>query len=209
MTKSFRIAAFACVVIVAGSRIARADSIGPNCATCQGSIYTLTNLGLVTDLNTSDGVSDTWRMMLTIDTSGYTGDGVRIDEVAIKVSSGTDAATIFAGPGGAGTWKLVPGGISSDGCSKTGSGFDCADWLGVGTGALVNGSTLSWIFDVDVNGGLLLGSNEATIKARYVDGSGQKVGSLVSENITVPEPSVFGLLAAGLSFIGLRRRARA
>ncbi|MEN3336434.1 MAG: hypothetical protein V7647_110, partial [Acidobacteriota bacterium] len=112
MSKIIRFALLSCAVLVFGAATARADSIGPTCSTCQGSIYTLDNLGLVTDLYTADNSFDTYRIMLTIDTSGYTGPGERIDEVAVKIASSNNAATIVSGPP-EGVWNLVPGGLNS------------------------------------------------------------------------------------------------
>jgi hypothetical protein len=193
---------------------ARANPIGPNCGSCQGSIYTLTNLGLVTDLNTGDGLADTYRIMLTIDTTGYTGTGVRIDEVAVKISSGLDGATLVSAPGGTSNWNLVTGGVNANGCSGSGSGFDCAMFTGSTGGAVVPGTLLTWVFDLDINGALLTGPLAASIKARYVDAFGNKVGALMSENITltqVPEPSALLLLSSAVPAIGFavrRRRSR-
>jgi hypothetical protein len=213
MTRLLRVALFACAAISLTSTVARADSIGPTCGTCQGSIYTLDNLGLVTDLFTGDGSFDTWRIALTIDTSQYTGGGVRIDEVAIKVSSSVNSANLVSAPGGVALWQLVPGGLNANGCSGSGSGFECSDWI-VGSlgGAVIPGPVLTWVFDVDVSSPLLTAANAASIKARYVDSNNVKVGALVSENITlgtpVPEPATFGLLALGFSVVAARRRTR-
>jgi hypothetical protein len=207
---------FVCVASVAS---ARADSIGPNCGTCQGSIYTLTNLGLVTDLVTGDALVDTWRIVLTIDTTGYTGKGVRIDEVALKVSSGLDGARLVSAPGGTAQWNLMLGGLNANGCSGAGSGFDCATFTGSTGGAVVPGTVLTWTFDLDVRGPLLIGAQQSSIKARYVDAAGNKVGALVSENITlgapppppppVPESSSLLLLGPALpALVFLARRRR-
>jgi len=187
---------------------ANAASIGPNCATCQGSTYTLSVLGMApTDLNPADASFDTYLIALTIDTTGYTGTGVAIDEIAIKVADSVDAASMVDAPGPVGSWQLVPGGLDASGCTGSGSGFDCSDWVGVGTSqAIVHGPLLTWVLDVDVKSPLLQGVNQATIKARYVDASGNKVGALVSENITVPEPGTWSLLALGVAATLFRRR---
>ncbi len=212
-----RIAILIAVFAFAGAARAGAGTIGPTCGTCQGSTYTLTNLGLApTDLDSKDGTFDTWQIALTIDTSGYTGTGIQIDEVAIKIASSTNDAVLVSAPGGTADWTLVTGGLNANGCSGKGSGFDCADVVGNNLGAPVKtGTLLTWVFDIDISSALLTGLDAASIKVRYVDASGNKVGALVSEDITlskpspvgplsppspVPEPGTLGLLAlAGLA----------
>jgi hypothetical protein len=56
------------------------------------------------------------------------------------------------------------------------------------------------------NGTLFTGPGEASIKARYVDANGNKVGDLVSEKITVPEASATVLLGMALVGVGLLTR---
>lgn len=179
-----------------------ASTIGPDCTTCQGSTYTLTNLGLApTDLNTADGSFDTWRIALTIDTSGYTGSGVEIDQVAIKVSSSVDAASLVSAPG---VWyQPVYGGLNSNGCSGSGSGFECTNGVGI------LAPLMTWVFDVDIASPLFTGIDQASIKVRYVDEDKYKAGALVSEDISlseVPEPATLSLLALGGGAVFLRRR---
>jgi len=208
VTRVLKTILLAAVIAVASATHANAASIGPNCGTCQGSIYTLANLGPAPiDLNTADGSFDTWRIALTIDTSGYTGTGVAIDEIAIKVADKVDQASMVDAPGPVGSWQLVPGGLDANGCTGSGSGFDCSDWVGIGSSpAIVHGPLLTWVLDVDAGSPLLTGFDQASIKVRYVDASGNKVGSLVSENITVPEPGTWSLLALGVAATLFRRR---
>jgi len=182
--------------------------------TFQGSIWSLTYSG--TPLADSDPLSEKFRIMLEVDTSGYTGSGSFLDQVAIKVASSYLDVSLFAAPSGTNNWSLLGGGINSGGCSGSGAGFVCADSnaaLNGGYGLSVGG-IYSWIFDVTVaNGTLFTGWDQASVKGRFVDYSGVKVGDLVSENVTllVPEPEIYAMMGVGLGLLGFigRRRRRA
>jgi hypothetical protein len=192
---------------LAGGR-ASADPIGPSCGTCQGSIYTLEYDGA--PISTT-ATTETFRITLSIDTSGYSGAGSYIDTVAIKVSSSLESATLFAAPGGAGSWTTWTGGLNANGCSGSGSGFDCAAaWF---IGIPVPDATLyQWTWDIEMDTGILFTDPfEASIKVRYVDGDHEKVGDLVSEGITlqvIPEPASAALLGGGLLALAISRRQR-
>ena len=206
------------VTLVALPTVVSAEPIGGpgnvNCPnnTCQGSTYTLSYSG--TPLPDSDSAHETFRIVYTIDTSTYIGGGVRIDNVALKVSDHTVNVSLFDAPGGAiGNWELILGGINSAGCSGSGSGFECANDISLLGVAPVPSSQepYSWVFDVTLdNGTLLTGINQASIKARYVDANGKKIGALVSENITVqvPEASATALLCMALVGVGLLARKK-
>jgi hypothetical protein len=192
---------FVFFTLLLGVALGHADSIGPSCATCQGSIYTLTVVSV-----TTGATNDTVVVRYDIDTSGYNGGGKYLDEVALKVSPSAVSATLLAAPGGLGNWSspLTGGGIDASGCSGSGSGFECADAKSVTQGALVGGATpLSWLFEIVIPTGTLFSDGTETVKARYVDPAGNKVGALVSEDIHVPEPSGAALLGMGLLAMGM------
>jgi len=189
---------------------ASADPIGPSCGTCQGSIYALEYSG--TPISTTS-TTETFRITLTIDTSGYNGGGTLLNAVSVKVSSMLVGMSLFDAPGGAGSWTTWMGGLNANGCSGSGSGFDCA-YAG-NTGVAVPDGTYAWVFDLEMaTGALFTAPLSSSIKVRYVDDNNVKVGALVSENITlqemnvIPEPASAALLAGGLLALALARRRR-
>jgi hypothetical protein len=145
---------------------------------------------------------------LIVDTSAYSGGGVFLDSVAIKVSDSIASADLLQAPGGTGEWSLKAGGLNANGCSLSGNGFVCADGkANDGKGVAVPyAEEYEFLFDLNT-GGSPLGTAAADndIKARYVDSQGQKVGSLVSQGVdmtTVPEPGTLLLLSSGLAGLG-------
>lgn len=207
-----------------------AGTIGPSCGTCSGAIYTLT-YSYASQSPTQDVVLVTY----TINTSGWTPTGnnagapYHIDNVAVKVSSSILGGVLVSAPGGVSNWTVVAGGLNANGCSGSGSGFDCAGATSVaGAPVVPTGSPLVWVFKLTIpHGSLMLGSlpncthstgaqtDCATIKARYVDKDGNKVGSLVSEDISltltpppqVPEPGTMVMFGTGLfALAGVVRR---
>src|SRR5262249_22572221 len=189
---------------------ASAASIGPSCGTCQGSIYSIETTTLTPIATTAS--SETWDIVYTIDTSGYTGGGTHLTQVALKVSSSISSGTLVSAPGGVGDWNVIMGGINASGCSMAGSGFDCASATSIGVSPVVPGGTYTWVFQLTLpTGGLLTDSNHSGVRARYVDDSGNKVGALVSESITLstaPEPPTLLLLGTAAAVAMLWRSAQ-
>lgn len=186
---------------------AAADPIGPeDCSTCQGTSIELL-YGPVPDSSTS------FEITLRIDTSGYEGDGARIGEVAFKVSPQLESVSLLDAPGGAGSWNEILGGINADGCQgNDNNGFACAASDDTNAATLPNDGVYEWVFQIGLSEAddLFTEMFQGSVKARFLDASGDKTGDLVSENITlqlIPEPGTLLLLGAGLAAIAGKRRA--
>jgi hypothetical protein len=204
---------------------AGATPIGPatSCGSCDGAIYDLS-------VNAIPISGSTYRFRLSIDTNTYDPGGSSsppyyLAEVSIKVSSNVSGASLFSAPGGTADWNAPDlGGMNANGCNGNGAGFICVDATANGGKGIQittgNGPGYDYIFAIDVT----LGSptsllDPASIKARYVDDSNTKVGSLLSEDIhltvttpppqhDIPEPMSLLLLGLGLGGLGLARRRR-
>jgi PEP-CTERM motif-containing protein len=206
----------AALLLLSVAMPAGATPIGPpplSCAsnTCQGSIYELTYSGspIPPPSLASTATTQTFEITLTINPTAYNGGGAFINAVAPKVSSMVDAVTLVSAPGGSGNWATMMGGINAGGCSGSGSGFVCAkDRTPPQDAPVPFAGTYSWVFDLTIpTGTLLTGANAASVKVQYTDSSGNKVGALVSEPITlevIPEPSTLLLVAGGLAFLARR-----
>ena len=206
----------AAIALLLTASLTRADVIGTPtnpCIndSCDGAQYSLTYSGFA--LPDSDPLHETFEISLNVDTTNYTGGGSFLDNVAIKVSSTPNlvAASIVDAPGGNNDWTIgLNQTINASGCNANGGGgFICADGSANGGKGVALPGPYTFTFDVTVNTGTLFTDPlEASVKARYVDGDGNKIGALLSEPITlqVPEPESYAMLAVGLVFLSVVAR---
>lgn len=192
---------------------AKADTIGPSCASCNGSSYTL-NYETTAD-------PDVFDIFLTVDTTGFTGASTdSLNSVALKLvsqSSSISSVTLLS-PLSDGFSTTVYSGLNANGCAGGGGGFFCSESTGLGL-AVGGVYTFEWQLTLTSADALFTELNEASVKALYVTSQGHQNG-ITSENITldpstpvspVPEPSslmLFGTGAMGIA-AAMRRRLMA
>ena len=212
------VVAIGAAVLITASNQAYADTITFQ---DQGT-WTLENLGLApADLDPTDGANDTYEILLTYSSLGYTGGATDyIQGVSVKVSSSLDDGE-GGGTTAPGTWTFNMNQLNNNGCDGGESGLGCyEDGTSAVTGGPLAGTTYTWTFLLDIDGDLFTDLNEASIKALFKNADGTN-GGLLSENITlqepgggggnggtVPEPAtlaLFGLVAAGTAYRSRRR----
>jgi hypothetical protein len=193
---------------------ARATTLSlPDCASCEGSDVSL-------DITTSDGGA-TYDVVLTLDSTNYTGPGDSIVQAGFKAFDGLTADDILSMSVSSGTWTDPElAGINSSGyCDGSGdAGFVCT----TGEANIVD-SPGEYVFTFKIDGTNLTLLEEWSIKFQYCDsatydgGEGNCNGHVISEPGTpggdkpgdpVPEPSAALVFAGGLliASTSLRRR---
>lgn len=189
-------------------RAARANTIGPlSCSACDGNSYTLTYYQPDADAGTNTYVLD-----LLINASGFNAGGSSpvaafLMAVSPNISGWTTPISLITAPGGISDWSAVQtGGINSGGCDGNGAPFFCNSALSQGSfNATLSSVPLhfQWLITDPI---LPLGKNGVALKVQFEDSNGNKVGSLLSTDMTltetpnapVPEPGTLVLLGTGL-----------
>src|SRR5688572_21372011 len=98
---------------------------GATCASCFGSVYTLS----VVD----SGTANLWNVTYSVDTTNYSGAGSGLDAIAFKItdnSSNILNTTITSQPATFGSLTL--GGLSAGGCGAGPAGFICSQSTNLG-----------------------------------------------------------------------------
>ena len=213
------------LIIGMGSSPAFADSIGPVCDgftdlnldnskdSCEGNILTLSYSGTPESMTATTNV---WRVKLEIDVTNYASTGgqpgVAIRDVGLKIADTLENASLVSTNAGAGWGAVSNLGVNNGGTPCTGNGgngFVCSTG---GAGAtLPFAGTYEWVFDLEVlkNVNLLTAPGAATVKALYIDATGQKTGAITSEPITLMVPIPSTLVLMGMGMVGMewwRRR---
>ncbi len=197
-----RLAVLCLLAVPLAGLSAHADTIGPNCGSCFGSTYTLTE--------TATSNPNVFDIKLVVDTSAYTGTSTNfLNAVSVKVVSQTSDITsvsVISAPTSFGT-DVMSGGLNAGGCSGNGGGFFCLEGPGNGVPVAGPGDIYSFNFMVTLTdpASLLTAFDAASVKALYLTANGQQNG-ITSEPITlqpgttspVPEPGTFALLGTGI-----------
>jgi hypothetical protein len=160
---------------------------GATCASCFGSVYTLS----VVD----SGTANLWNVTYSVDTTNYSGAGSGLDAIAFKItdnSSNILSTTITSQPTTFGSLTL--GGLSAGGCGSGPAGFICSASSNLGGVAVPNG-TYTFQYGVTLAAGTLFGNvTDWSIKGMYVNSAGDARGLTSEHGVPVPGTSLlFGL----------------
>lgn len=188
MTTSIKKALSMCAIAAAGLGM---SSLAQAQLTFQGVTFTPSYSGNV--------------LTIEIDAANPTGDWADATGiVALQVKDvGTWTTVSFSGPGAAAGWTVLPNELNATGCDGGDTGIQRACASGS-----VEPLTDDMIFTYTFTGGTQDFSNPH-IKVLFVDDEGNKIGSLLSENVpAIPEPSTYAMLLGGLGLLAMARKYR-
>lgn len=186
MTKSIKRALSICTIAAASLG---ASSLAHAQLTYQGVTFTPSYSGNV--------------LTIEIDAANPSGDWMDATGImALQVKDvGTWTNVTFSGPGNAASWTVEPDELNANGCEGGSSGIQRACAIG-----MVEPLTDDMIFTYTFTGGIQ-DFSYPHIKVIFVDDEGNKIGSLLSENVpAIPEPSTYAMLLGGLGVLAMARR---
>ncbi len=182
--------------------ITYSDATGCGGSTCFGSIYSL---------DVQSGGGNLYNVTYTVNTSGYTGVGSGLDAIAFKITDNTSnvLSTSITSQPLTFSDPLLVGGLSAGGCASGSAGFICSQSSNLGGLAVPNG-TYTFQYGVTVTSGTLFGDpNQWSLKALYVNSSGDARGlTSASGGASVPEPGTVLTLGLGMAMIFGWHRSR-
>jgi hypothetical protein len=151
--------------------------------------------GDVTINLTGGGGTLTLQLLNVASSTGTWADATFLDAIALN-NIGVSSLSLAG-------WTSVAGGLDASGCNGSGDGWFCVD----GHAAVSDNMT----FNFSYTGTLTLdGLDDAVphLKVQFVNDAGEKVGSLYSDAVPVPEPTTYALMLAGLGAVGFMARRR-
>jgi hypothetical protein len=156
-----------------------------------------------------DSGASTFSVEITNALNGTGGwaDATQIEALAFN-NLGVTGIDYSSGPKGA-DWDITPGGLDASGCNGSGN-FVCFGGTPI---ALTNDMT--WVFSYTggtLDLGLPSGNNDGLfgphLKVTFLNDDGEKVGTLLSQTVPVPEPETYAMMLAGLGLMGFVARRR-
>jgi len=143
---------------------------------------------------------------LSVDVSGWTdpaNTGIAyLSEFSLKNFDSSATISNLVAP--TGSWDWINEGLNADGCKDIGT----PDALCImNTGAIMDApstaSNFTFTFDIALED---VFPDEVHLKVHWVDADGNKIGSLISRDLDVPEPGVLLLMSLGLAGLCLRQK---
>jgi hypothetical protein len=194
---------FTALAVVGFASYAQAASVSlDNCDAynCEGSTLFLE----VTE------VSGGFDVVYTIDTTGYTGDRLGMNQVGFKAIQGWTSGSVTLAPAGSinGSWdEVIEDSISANSLCSTPDNSDFVCTYGfVNTTEDPPGTDIrgKYTWNFHIVGGTLMDTSDWTLKGQYADGGVRTPGKVIS--VPVPEPTA--ALLFGLGAILVTRRAQ-